>query len=349
MVKDSSNEQFYFSKATHFWQEKTSEKLEMIRKMIIYNCKNQFQTHHLRFLPTCNCSTSTSNTVWTIPKQSVLDLHKSQFNQKGYEKLKEHIKNLTKATMTVEEFHTLASSPPFNSVDEKQSAQWLHHLQLYTDHLLFFEKASDEVLQKILILNPKKADARARILSALDINNINLSKEIEKIKEELPLQRRKLLEFERAKEMLDTQAKQDAGRSAKILFALMIAQFPVIGYGVWGLYSWDVMEPFCYFYMLTCSGVGYLHFVRYKDFLLPAQRGMKKKELWSSRTSAKSVPSEVSSGSWEFVFRAIEESRKRKLYEDENSPFKETEYIQCRARIQQLERRLKLNKRKAGA
>uniref|UniRef100_A0A7S3LLC3 Calcium uniporter protein C-terminal domain-containing protein n=1 Tax=Aplanochytrium stocchinoi TaxID=215587 RepID=A0A7S3LLC3_9STRA len=44
----------------------------------------------------------------------------------------------------------------------------------------------------------------------------------------------------------------------------LVGQYCALAYGVWGVYSWDVMEPICYFLTTSVNLWGLIYFVRFK-------------------------------------------------------------------------------------
>ena len=65
-------------------------------------------------------------------------------------------------------------------------------------------------------------------------------------------------------------AKKGQRRYAWIGFSGLVAQFGVLGYFVWEVLSWDVMEPFCYFLGMTSVVGSYIYFaVNKRDMTYP--------------------------------------------------------------------------------
>jgi hypothetical protein len=107
--------------------------------------------------------------------------------------------------------------------------------------------------------------------AAMELSFVELEKAMEDEETQLEeLQNRLKAELETVRSQRDallSAAQIHADNIMKAGLASLFVQFGVIGYGTFGLYGWDVMEPVSYMWGLSWAWLGYSYFlVRKEDF-----------------------------------------------------------------------------------
>lgn len=267
----------------------------------------------------------TTGSVWKPPTAEAAAARSKSFNPDGYERMRAELAASTQSTMSMAEFHKMCAHN-FGAVGD-QSERWLRRLHLHEQHVLLFEHSPDEVLRETIVLNPRSEAARTAVATALDIENSRILGEIAALKAAMPAKQLQLQNMLETRNDLDAKAAAHGKRGSRLLLLGMLAQFPVLGYGVWGIWSWDIMEPFCYFYMLGTAGLGYVHFLRYRQ--------------WGIGMGS----SAGTSSSWSYVFRTRELARRRKGYDaagfdDEACRQLDEEVCRDMLKLEELERKI---------
>lgn len=107
--------------------------------------------------------------------------------------------------------------------------------------------------------------------AAMELSFVELEKAMEDEETQLEdLQSRLKAELETVRSQRDalhSAAQIHADNIMKAGLASLCVQFGVIGYGTFGLYGWDVMEPVSYMWGISWAWLGYSYFlVRKEDF-----------------------------------------------------------------------------------
>ncbi|KAF0691212.1 Aste57867_17512 [Aphanomyces stellatus] len=157
--------------------------------------------------------------------------------------VKRYIERDTRTSIPIEQFYLMCKNV---GADDSTSKKWLAEFQR-RNLVLHYDQSKDEALRNTVILRPNKGDSFAAFQSALDPVLYNL-KHVRMAKE---AQIQTAQEEWRKVAITDTDLKLAARRVPNLKkwgAAAFIASFYTgMGYLVWDVYSWDVMEPISYF------------------------------------------------------------------------------------------------------
>ena len=149
--------------------------------------------------------------------------------------------------MHLSDYYALCQS---HGVSQETAANWLITFQRQ-NLVLYFYAAKDPPLAQTLILRPDGEAMQKILTECLDVHETQLDAEIARSKIELE----KLIGLKEKHEAIhddiEAHAMRVLIRYKWLGFLTLNAQFGFLGYLVWGVESWDVMEPITYFIGFT--------------------------------------------------------------------------------------------------
>ncbi|ETV67929.1 hypothetical protein H257_15914 [Aphanomyces astaci] len=161
--------------------------------------------------------------------------------------VKRYIERDTRTSIPIDQFYHMCKNV---GADDSTSKKWLAEFQR-RNLVLHYDQSKDEALRNTVILRPNKGDSAAAFQSALDpvlynLKHVRLAKEAQIV--QVTDEWRKLA-------ITDTELKAVAKKTPNVKkwtgLAFIASFYTGMGYLVWDVYSWDVMEPISYFVGFT--------------------------------------------------------------------------------------------------
>ncbi|CAK4079868.1 unnamed protein product [Aphanomyces euteiches] len=180
--------------------------------------------------------------------------------------VKRYIERDTRTSIPIDQFYLMCKNV---GADDSTSKKWLAEFQR-RNLVLHYDQSKDEALRSTVILRPNKGDSFAAFQSALDPVLYNL-KHVRMAKEAQVLEAQ---EEWRKLAIIDTDLKAAARRPPNMKkwagMAFIASFYTGMGYLVWDVYSWDVMEPISYFIGFSAVlSSSFYHTLTLKDATYP--------------------------------------------------------------------------------
>ncbi|RHY27100.1 hypothetical protein DYB32_007049 [Aphanomyces invadans] len=180
-----------------------------------------------------------------LEKEGSVDLDDTmnESESSAFGTVKRYIERDTRTSIPIDQFYHMCKNV---GADDSTSKKWLAEFQR-RNLVLHYDQSKDEALRNTVILRPNKGDSLAAFQSALDpvlynLKHVRMAKESEILDVTEEWRKLAIIDTE-----LKTAAKKAPNAKKWAGLAFIASFYTGMGYLVWDVYSWDVMEPISYF------------------------------------------------------------------------------------------------------